>query len=551
MAREERENHNTEMEIDLTLKLDAQDQELAKDSSKSHHVEDDDTHDDEVGDTKVKSPEHEVQESEDDAQTTTTPTEKPERQDLNHDQQEKKLDRTRQRYKPTPDDKKLILCVFLCKMSILQIEMNRMKEENKVLRQEVEQTMKDYYDLQMKFSVIQQSSNQIKDPKVFLSLNGHDGNQESKKSSPRSLPLQESEIEDLGLSLRIQSNTTTSQHAKDHHEGNKKDLLESATRFSPMQQSELLNPGNFGGDNVKAVNIVNDQIASLPNRKARVSVRAKSEAATMNDGCQWRKYGQKIAKGNPCPRAYYRCTVAPGCPVRKQVQRCLEDMSILITTYEGNHNHPLPVGATAMASTTSAAAGSFMLLDSKNHLPSELGAMNQSPFINYYTSSGTMNPNSSPYTSTHARTMNPNDPSKGIVFDLTNNMINPHHFQNSNLSPQLGFPWMSTNKFPNESHLSRSNQVNGINGILEGVEDQNNINSNNNSNKKSVLAENMSAIASHPTFRVAMAAAISSIINKESQITNNIHVGGLDDRESGGSSSDGKTWVLESLSRSG
>lgn len=70
-------------------------------------------------------------------------------------------------------------------------------------------------------------------------------------------------------------------------------------------------------------------------------VQTTSDIDILDDGYRWRKYGQKVVKGNPNPRSYYKCT-SVGCPVRKHVERASQDLRAVITTYEGKHNHDVP-----------------------------------------------------------------------------------------------------------------------------------------------------------------------------------------------------------------
>ncbi|XP_063941900.1 WRKY transcription factor 71-like isoform X2 [Daucus carota subsp. sativus] len=117
---------------------------------------------------------------------------------------------------------------------------------------------------------------------------------------------------------------------------------ESADNSKKYKQSKL--EGGDGGDSSKKIKqkLKAEEKESAP----RFAFMTKSETDHLEDGYRWRKYGQKALKSSPYPRGYYRCTTQK-CPVKKHVERSFEDPSIVITTYEGSHNHHLPASLRA------------------------------------------------------------------------------------------------------------------------------------------------------------------------------------------------------------
>ncbi|PKI36862.1 hypothetical protein CRG98_042811 [Punica granatum] len=216
-----------------------------------------------------------------------------------------------------------------------QVEMGEVREENERLKSLLSQLAKDYQSLQKHFhDVLQQDETHKKraiptptpvlandqenkqEPDEFVSLTlGRTLSGVNKTEDQRKIDLNEAEKDNemlreelkLGLDCRYAEQSPT-EPVKNRTSG------EGFEELREDDITEIWPPSKI----LKTMKSTDDESSqSSQGKKARVSVRARCDTPT--------------------------------------VQRCAEDMSILITTYEGNHNHSLPISATAMASTTSAA----------------------------------------------------------------------------------------------------------------------------------------------------------------------------------------------------
>ncbi|KAJ0780760.1 putative transcription factor WRKY family [Helianthus annuus] len=76
-------------------------------------------------------------------------------------------------------------------------------------------------------------------------------------------------------------------------------------------------------------------------KKPKFIVHAAAETKVSSDSYKWRKYREKMVKGNPHPRNCYKCAFA-GCTVKKHMEKVVDGSSQVIITYKGLHNHDIP-----------------------------------------------------------------------------------------------------------------------------------------------------------------------------------------------------------------
>nr|CAD1824231.1 unnamed protein product [Ananas comosus var. bracteatus] len=372
------------------------------------------------------------------------------------------------------DDRNHIMFLKEDRLHATKAEMGEVREENERLKTILGQIIKGYQSLETKFfDIVQQEQaktanhNHGVEESELVSLSLGMSSREHKKETKTNSSSEEKandKIDEQGLALGLgcgfdgsnytePSDCRTNLSSENSLEESKEDAKET---WPPGKITKSLN--SKGGDS--------EVSPQPPAKRARVSVRARCDAPT--------------------------------------VQRCAEDMSILITTYEGTHNHPLPVSATAMASTTSAAASMLISGSSTSDISSTVTA---NATMNLHDLNFGLPMNSSTSRSPYYQ-QNPSilsAPHPTITLDLTA----PSPFNTSQIKPpsifsSSSFGLSSYNKNPNpfnQSYLPKSNTASSSSWL---------------SSSSNMLTDTLAkVITSDPSFQSALVAAISSYVGAQ------------------------------------